>query len=60
MDRLLLTPDRLEGMKLANDVRGIAALPDPIGEMIDMRNVPNGMTVGKRRVPLGVIGAVTV
>ena len=56
LDRLLLTPERLEG--LANDVRGIAALPDPIGEMIDMRNMPNGMTVGKRRVPLGVIGAV--
>ena len=56
LDRLLLTPERLEG--LANDVRGIAALPDPIGEMIEMRNVPNGMTVGKRRVPLGVIGAV--
>ncbi len=56
LDRLLLTPERLEG--LANDVRGIAALPDPVGEMIEMRNVPNGMTVGKRRVPLGVIGAV--
>ena len=56
LDRLLLTPERLEG--LANDVRGIASLPDPIGEMIEMRNVPNGMTVGKRRVPLGVIGAV--
>ena len=56
LDRLLLTPERLEG--LARDVRGIAALPDPIGEMIDMRNVPNGMTVGKRRVPLGVIGAI--
>ena len=56
LDRLLLTPERLEG--LANDVRGVAALPDPIGEMIEMRNVPNGMTVGKRRVPLGVIGAV--
>ena len=56
LDRLLLTPDRLEG--LANDVRGIAALPDPIGEVIDQRNMPNGMTVGKRRVPLGVIGAV--
>ena len=56
LDRLLLTPERLEG--LAQDVRGIAALPDPIGEMIEMRNVPNGMTVGKRRVPLGVIGAV--
>ena len=56
LDRLLLTPERLEG--LANDVRGIAALPDPVGEMIEMRNVPNGMAVGKRRVPLGVIGAV--
>lgn len=56
LDRLLLTPDRLQG--LANDVRGVAALPDPIGEMIDMRNVPNGMSVGKRRVPLGVIGAI--
>lgn len=56
LDRLLLTPERIEG--LARDVRGIAALPDPIGEMIDMRNVPNGMTVGKRRVPLGVIGAI--
>ena len=56
LDRLLLTPERLEG--LAHDVRGIAALPDPVGEMIDMRNVPNGMTVGKRRVPLGVIGAI--
>ena len=56
LDRLLLTPERVEG--LANDVRGIAALPDPVGEVIEQRNVPNGMTVGKRRVPLGVIGAV--
>ena len=56
LDRLLLNPERLEG--LANDVRGIAALPDPIGEVIEQRNMPNGMTVGKRRVPLGVIGAI--
>ena len=56
LDRLLLTPERIEG--LAKDVRGIAALPDPVGEVIEQRNVPNGMTVGKRRVPLGVIGAV--
>ena len=56
LDRLLLTPERVEG--LAKDVRGIAALPDPVGEVIEQRNVPNGMTVGKRRVPLGVIGAV--
>ena len=56
LDRLLLNPERLE--RLANDVRGIAALPDPVGEVIDQRNMPNGMTVGKRRVPLGVIGAI--
>ena len=56
LDRLLLNPERLEG--LANDVRGIAALPDPVGEVIDQRNMPNGLTVGKRRVPLGVIGAI--
>ena len=56
LDRLLLNPERLEGV--ANDVRGIAALPDPVGEVIDQRNMPNGLTVGKRRVPLGVIGAI--
>ena len=56
LDRLLLTPERLQA--LADDVRGIAALPDPIGEMLDMRNMPNGLKVGKRRVPLGVIGAI--
>ena len=56
LDRLLLNAERLEG--LANDARGIAALPDPIGEVIDQRNMPNGLTVGKRRVPLGVIGAI--
>ena len=56
LDRLLLTPQRLQA--IANDVRGIAALPDPVGEMLEMRNMPNGLKVGKRRVPLGVIGAI--
>lgn len=56
LDRLLLTDERLQG--LAADVRRIAALPDPVGEMIDMRHMPNGLRVGKRRVPLGVIGAI--
>ena len=56
LDRLLLTHDRLQG--LADDVRRIADLPDPVGEMLDMRNMPNGLKVGKRRVPLGVIGAI--
>jgi len=56
LDRLLLNPERLEGM--AADVRSIAALPDPLGEMFDMRTLPNGLTAGKKRVPIGVIGAI--
>ena len=56
LDRLLLTPERLEGM--ASDVRDVAMLPDPVGETIEMRDMPNGLQVGKRRVPLGVIGAI--
>jgi glutamate-5-semialdehyde dehydrogenase len=56
LDRLLLNPERIEGM--AGDVRSVAALPDPVGEVFDMRTLPNGMTAGKKRVPLGVIGAI--
>ncbi len=56
LDRLLLNPSRLEGM--ASDVRSVAALPDPVGEIFDMRTLPNGLQVGKKRVPLGVIGAI--
>ena len=56
MDRLVLDPARLEGM--AAGVRSVAALPDPVGETFDMRELPNGLRVGKRRVPLGVIGAI--
>jgi glutamate-5-semialdehyde dehydrogenase len=56
LDRLTLTPDRLAA--IAKDVRNVASLPDPVGEMIEMRRLPNGMQVGKMRVPFGVIGAV--
>jgi glutamate-5-semialdehyde dehydrogenase len=56
LDRLLLTPERLEA--IASDVRSVAALPDPVGEMIDMRVMPNGLKIGKCRVPLGVIGVI--
>ena len=56
LDRLLLTPQRLEG--LAGDVRNVASLPDPVGEVFDMRTLPNGLMAGKKRVPLGVIGAI--
>ncbi|MDO9334358.1 MAG: glutamate-5-semialdehyde dehydrogenase [Dehalococcoidales bacterium] len=54
-DRLLLNEDRLEDM--AKDVCNVAALPDPVGEVFDMRTMPNGLIIGRRRVPLGVIGA---
>ena len=56
LDRLLLTPGRLEAV--ANDVRNVAALPDPVGEMFDARVLPNGLWTGKKRVPLGVIGSI--
>lgn len=56
LDRLLLTKERLKSM--AQDVITVAALPDPIGEVIEMRTMPNGLIIGKRRVPLGVIGAI--
>ena len=54
-DRLLLNETRLEGM--AKDVLMIAGLPDPVGEVFDMRTMPNDLLIGKKRVPLGVIGA---
>ena len=56
LDRLLLNPDRLAAV--AEGVRTVAALPDPVGEVIDMRTLPNGLVVGRRRVPLGVIAAI--
>ncbi len=54
-DRLLLNEARLEGM--AKDVLNVAGLPDPVGEIFDMRTMPNGLLIGRKRVPLGVIGA---
>ncbi len=56
LDRLMLSPSRLEAM--AQDVLAVAALPDPVGEVFDMRTLPNGLQVGRKRVPLGVIGAI--
>ena len=56
LDRLMLSPSRLEGM--AQDVRTVAALPDPVGEEFAMRTLPNGLQISKKRVPLGVIGAI--
>jgi glutamate-5-semialdehyde dehydrogenase len=56
LDRLMLSPSRLKGM--AQDTKTVASLPDPVGEVFDMRTLPNGLQIGKRRVPLGVIGAI--
>jgi len=56
LDRLLLNTERIKG--IAADVRTVAALPDLVGETFEMRTLPNGLQVGKKRVPLGVIGAV--
>jgi len=56
LDRLVLSPNRLEA--IAQDVLAVAALPDPVGEIFDMRTLPNGLQLSKKRVPLGVIGAI--
>ena len=56
LDRLMLDVKRLEG--IAADTRAVAALPDPVGETFEMRTLPNGLQIGKKRVPLGVIGAI--
>ena len=53
IDRLLLNDRRIDGMiKVLKDV---ASLPDPVGEVIKMWNLPNGLKVGRMRVPLGVV-----
>ncbi len=56
LDRLLLTSDRLDGM--AADVMSVASLADPVGEIFDMRCLPNGLVAGRKRVPLGVLGVI--
>lgn len=56
IDRLRLTPERLE--KVANGLREVAALTDPVGEVVRMWTRPNGLRVGKMRIPLGVIGII--
>jgi glutamate-5-semialdehyde dehydrogenase len=56
VDRLTLTPDRLH--VIADAVRDVAALPDPVGEVVRGFTLPNGLTVRQVRVPLGVVGMV--
>ena len=51
-----LTPERIASM--AGDVRAVADLPDPVGQIEELQTRPNGLQVGRMRVPLGVIGAI--
>ena len=56
LDRLLLTEDRI--FQMSEGLRKIVALDDPIGEVLSMKVRPNGLRVGKKRVPLGVVGII--
>ena len=55
-DRLLLTTARIE--QIAGGLRQVADLEDPIGEVISMKKRPNGLMIGQKRVPLGVVGMI--
>jgi glutamate-5-semialdehyde dehydrogenase len=56
LDRLELNPERIAGM--AEGLRQIAALPDPVGEITELNYRPSGIQVGRMRVPLGVVGII--
>jgi glutamate-5-semialdehyde dehydrogenase len=56
LDRLALTPDRIRG--IADGVRQVAALDDPIGQIDKMATRPNGLVIGRKKVPLGVIAII--
>lgn len=56
LDRLQLTKERIEG--IAKGVEQVAALDDPIGRVEKMETRPNGLIIGRRKVPLGVIGII--
>ena len=56
IDRLLLTESRIEGM--AEGLRQVSALDDPVGEVTGMKKRPNGLLIGQKRVPLGVVAII--
>ncbi len=56
LDRLMLNPARLKA--IADDVRNVVSLPDPVGSELDSRVLENGMRLSRRRVPLGVVGVI--
>ena len=56
LDRLRLTPERLEGM--ADGIRQVVHLPDPVGTVIEQKERPNGLCIQKVRVPIGVVAII--
>lgn len=56
LDRLRLDRARLDGV--ASDVEAIVRLPDPVGQIVESRRLPNGLSVGRMRVPLGLVGII--
>ncbi|MFQ5895307.1 MAG: glutamate-5-semialdehyde dehydrogenase [Nitrospinota bacterium] len=56
VDRLLLNPDRIA--RMADGIRQVATLPDPVGEVTRMWRRPNGLQIGRVRVPIGVVGLI--
>lgn len=56
LDRLLLNDERID--VIARDALSVVGLSDPVGEIIEMNTMPNGLEVSRRRVPLGVIGVI--
>ncbi len=56
LDRLKLTPDRI--IQMAEGIRQVVSLDDPVGEVLGMWKRPNGLTIGQKRVPMGVIGII--
>ena len=56
LDRLQLTPERISQM--SEGLEQIASLEDPIGEVLSMKTRPNGLRIGKKRVPIGVVGII--
>lgn len=55
-DRLALTKERIDA--IASGMEEVAALPDPVGEVLSMKKRPNGLLIGKKRVPLGVVAVI--
>lgn len=56
IDRLTLNPERFDGM--TEGIKQVVALEDPVGEVLSMRERPNGLVIGQKRVPMGVIGII--